>query len=144
MSYYHDLAFHLRLRQLPESEVVRVLQDVRELSVASGTSPDVEFGPADEYAASFPKGRQRIDLSLCLFVACVLTALAIGVWNMAADLRGTARLLSPGQSLLAFAGLFVVGATTAIGLLHRLPRAFRRQDRPDGTGRPSSVEQRRD
>lgn len=141
MSYYHSLAFQLRLRHLPEGEVARVLQDVRELSVASGTSPDVEFGPAEQYAASFPAGRQRFDLPLCVFLACLLAALVLGVGNVAADLRGAARLLPPGPSLLASAALLVGGATTAIVLLHRLPRAFRRQDRGQaGMRRPDAEE----
>lgn len=101
--------------------------EVRELALTSGLTPEAEFGRPEDYAGSFDRGRRRVDLALCAFVTCVVVILALASWNMAADLRGSARLTTPGQSLFVFALLFVSGATTDILLLHRLPRAVRRQ-----------------
>ncbi|PNI09456.1 hypothetical protein CXX84_04120 [Arthrobacter sp. AFG7.2] len=59
MSYERNLAFNLRVRGLPESEIAEVLDEVRAHQAASGSSAAAEFGPAEEYAKQFPKGKRR-------------------------------------------------------------------------------------
>lgn len=125
INYYRTLAFHLRLRQLPETRVAQILQEVRELSLASGSAPEAEFGPAQEYAEQFGRRQRRCTASLVVFSACLLACLAIQVLNMSAGLRGGDRLLPPGPTLLICAVLLVGGATFAVLYEHRLPRAFR-------------------
>ncbi|WP_432535556.1 hypothetical protein [Kineococcus arenarius] len=123
-AYYRDLAFHLRLRQLPEAEVVRVLEEVRELALTSGCAPEVEFGPAQEYAEQFDQRERRYAWGSRVFTVCGLLALAIGLTDVVAELRGE-DFLPPGSLLLIFAGLLVGGALVAVVHGHRLPRGFR-------------------
>ncbi len=125
--YYRALAFHLRLRQLPEAEVARVLHEVRELSWASGTTPEAEFGPAQDYADQFDRRKQRYGPGLVVFLVCLLAIFVLQVTNMVAGLGIGDRLLPPGPTLLTCAALFVGGAAFAIVHEHRLPRAFRRK-----------------
>ena len=123
-SYYRDLAFHLRLRQLPEAEVARVLEDVRELVEVSGSAPEAEFGPAQQYAGQFERRERRRSPSVLVFSACALLGLAVGLADVVTDLRGEA-WLPPGVRLLVFAGLLVAGGAFAVTYDSRLPRAFR-------------------
>ena len=138
IGYYRALAFNLRLRHLSEAEVTCILEEVRELSRAGGSTPQAEFGSAQSYADQFDRRKYRYGLSLVVFLACVLTAFLIQVMNMTADLRGGDRLLPTGLSLLTYAALFVGGATFAVLYEHRLPRAFRkihpRRHRADAEG----------
>ncbi len=127
VGYYRALAFNLRLRHLPEAEVARILEEVRELSRACGSTPQTEFGPAADYAEQFDRRQQRYGLSSVVFLACVLAVFFIQLMNMTADLRGTDRLLPPGPTLLACAALFVGGASFAVLYEHRLPPAFRKR-----------------
>ncbi|WP_229074474.1 hypothetical protein [Actinoplanes sp. DH11] len=124
--YYRSLAFHLRLRHLPEPEVTRILADVHDLARASGSAPAAEFGPAPEYAETFDSREQRYRLSHVVFLGCFLAGVLLVVGNMAGELRGGDRLLPPGPTLLTLAALFAGGATFAVLFEHRLPRAFRR------------------
>jgi len=126
IGYYRALAFSLRLRRLPEAEVARILEEARELSWACGSTPQAEFGSAQDYAEQFDRGRRRYGLSLVVFLACVLTGFFIKLMNMTADLRGGDRLLPPGLSLLTYAALFVGGASFVVLYEHRLPRGFRK------------------
>ncbi|MCA2215427.1 hypothetical protein [Jidongwangia harbinensis] len=124
IGYYRTLAFNLRLRHLPEAEVARILEEARELSWACGSTPQAEFGSAQDYAEQFDRRKRRYGLSLVVFLACVLTGFFIQLMNMTADLRGGDRLLPPGLSLLTYAALFVGGASFAVLYEHRLPRGF--------------------
>jgi hypothetical protein len=133
IGYYRSLAFHLRLQQLPESEVARILEEVRELSRACGSTPQAEFGSAQDYAEQFERRKQRWGLSLVVFLTCALAAFVLQVMNTTAVLRGGDRLLPPGPSVLTYAALFVGGACFAVLYEHRLPRAFRKE-RPQRHG----------
>jgi hypothetical protein len=124
--YYRALAFNLRLRQLPEAEVARILEEVRELSVECGSTPQAEFGSAQDYAEQFDRRKYRYGLSVGVFLACVLTGFVIQLMNMTASLRGSERLLPPGLALLTYVVLFVAGATFVVVHEHRLPRSFRK------------------
>jgi hypothetical protein len=124
VGYYRALAFNLRLRHLPEAEVARILEEARELSWACGSTPQAEFGSAQEYAEQFDRRKRRHGLSLVVFLACMLTCFFIQLMNMTADLRGGNRLLSPGLSLLTYAALFLGAASFVVLYEHRLPRGF--------------------
>ncbi len=128
VGYYRALAFNLRLRHLTEAEVTRILEEVRELSQACGSTPRAEFGSAQDYAEQFDRRKRRYGPSLVVFLACALTSFFIQVMNMTAGLRGGDRLLPPGLSLLSNAALLVGGATFAVLYEHRLPRDFRKID----------------
>ncbi|WP_337059925.1 hypothetical protein [Kineococcus sp. G2] len=123
-AYYRDLAFHLRSRQLPEAEVTRILVEVRELVRASGSAPEVEFGPAREYAEQFAGQERRHGWGPRVFTVCGLLGLVIGLTDVVAELRGR-EFLPPGSLLLVFAGLIVGGSVVAVVHGHRLPRDFR-------------------
>ena len=75
MSYYASLAFNLRLRRIPESKILEILREVRDLSQESGQEPEPQFGPASVYAERFPKGTAR-SLPTRLAIGCLALAIA--------------------------------------------------------------------
>jgi hypothetical protein len=83
MSYERNLTFNLRVRGLSEAEIAETLAEVRAHVDAAGTSAEVEFGTADEYAKQFPKRKRRTRGSLIttggvlLAVAYVLFAVLL-------------------------------------------------------------------
>lgn len=59
MSYEHDLAFALRLRGLSEARIAEAVREVQAHTLSAGTSPEDEFGTAEEYASTFPATKRR-------------------------------------------------------------------------------------
>jgi hypothetical protein len=53
MTYYAALAEALRTRRCTEAQVRNALMDVHETTARSGGTPEDEFGPARQYAATF-------------------------------------------------------------------------------------------
>ncbi|WP_298042451.1 hypothetical protein [uncultured Citricoccus sp.] len=82
MSYEHDLAFNLRQRGLPESQIVEAIEEVRTHTAATGVSAEAEFGPAEQYAESFPAVKRRNRGQRVVAVA-VLLAIAYGLASLA-------------------------------------------------------------
>lgn len=72
MSYEHDLAFNLRQRGLPESQVAEVIEEVRAHTATTGVSAEAEFGPAEQYAESFPAVKRRSPGQRVVAVAVLL------------------------------------------------------------------------
>jgi Flp pilus assembly protein TadB len=83
MTYERDLAFNLRLRGVPESQVAEAIEEVRAHTASADSSPEAEFGTAQEYAASFPavkrrsQGQRVIAVAVLLAIAYVVTALVL-------------------------------------------------------------------
>jgi hypothetical protein len=68
---------HLRMRRLPEKQIVDVLRSVDDLARESGRAPQEQFGPAAPYAGSFPKGStsstaRRVALSIVTVALAVM------------------------------------------------------------------------
>ncbi|WP_104169319.1 hypothetical protein [Cryobacterium sp. M23] len=87
MTYEHDLAFNLRIRGTPESQIAEVLEEVRAHASTTGTSAESEFGTPEEYASSFPKVKRRTRGSRVV-IAAVILALAYVVAIFAVALIG--------------------------------------------------------
>ncbi|MBB5748730.1 hypothetical protein [Micrococcus sp. TA1] len=83
MTYERDLAFNLRLRGVPEAQVAEAIEEVRAHTASDDSSPEAEFGTAQEYAASFPavkrrsQGQRVIAVTVLLAIAYVVTALVL-------------------------------------------------------------------
>jgi hypothetical protein len=83
MSYEHDLAFNLRQRGLPESQVAEVIDEVRAHTATTGASAEAEFGTAEQYAARFPavkrrsRGHRVVTIAVLLAIAYALASLAL-------------------------------------------------------------------
>jgi hypothetical protein len=83
MSYERDLAFNLRQRGLPESQVAEVIEEVRAHTATTGASAETEFGTAEQYAASFPivkrhsRGHRVVAVAVLLAIAYVVAALVL-------------------------------------------------------------------
>lgn len=83
MSYERDLAFNLRQRGLPESQVAEVIDEVRAHTATTGTPAEAEFGTAEDYAASFPavkrrsRGHRVVTVAVLLSITYVLAGLAL-------------------------------------------------------------------
>ena len=75
MTYEHDLAFNLRMRGTPESQIAEVLEEVRAHAPTTGTSAESEFGTPKGYASSFPKVKRR-TLGSRVVIAAAIIALA--------------------------------------------------------------------
>jgi hypothetical protein len=58
MSYEKDLVFNLRLRGLPEDQIMDALSEVKAHTLSTGAPPESEFGTAEEYALTFPKTKR--------------------------------------------------------------------------------------
>jgi len=58
MSYEKDLVFNLRLRGLPEDQIMDALSEVKAHTLSTGAPPESEFGAAEEYALTFPKTKR--------------------------------------------------------------------------------------
>ena len=125
-SYYHSLAFHLRQRHLPETEVTRILAEVHELCREGAVAPTEEFGPAQQYAERFEQRKRRYDAGTLVFIGCVLACGVITSMNVLARLGVGDRLLPPGLAVLAYVVLLAGGTAFAIGYGRRLPRKLRR------------------
>ncbi|MEU5882776.1 hypothetical protein [Spirillospora sp. NPDC047279] len=57
MSYFDDLARHLRERGVSAAEIEGTVADLTAYAEESGTDPDEEFGPAADFAARLTAGR---------------------------------------------------------------------------------------
>jgi hypothetical protein len=83
MSYERDLAFNLRQRGLPESQLAEVIDEVRAHTATTGACAEAEFGTAEQYAASFPavkrrsRGQRVVAVAVLLAIAYVVTALVL-------------------------------------------------------------------
>jgi ascorbate-specific PTS system EIIC-type component UlaA len=83
MSYEHDLAFNLRQRGLPESQLAEVIDEVRAHTATTGASAEAEFGTAEQYAASFPavkrrsRGHRVVAVAVLLAIAYALASLVL-------------------------------------------------------------------
>lgn len=82
MSYEHDLAFNLRQRGLAESQVAEAIEEVRAHTATTGVSAEAEFGPAEQYAESFPSVKRHSTGQRVVAVA-VLLAIAYGLASLA-------------------------------------------------------------
>ena len=124
MSYYNSLAFHMRLRKVPESRVTEILQEVQELSLQSGQDPEQQFGPASTYAQQFPAGPKR----------SIATRIAIALFNIGFVVllidvllrlfRDTHLDIGSVPILFIVIPIDIVIAACAIAVDHRLPKGF--------------------
>ena len=79
MSYYHDLAFRLRLRRLPEAQIGEILHEVQDLCEQAEQEPKEQFGPAAAYAGQFPTGTTMSPVNKAANVVLLVTVAAIVV-----------------------------------------------------------------
>lgn len=124
MSYYNSLAFHLRLRKVPESTVAEVLQEVQELSLQSGQDPEQQFGPASTYAEQFPAGQ---SWSRPTRIATALLGISVAVLMFDLSLRlFLDSHLAIGSVAVAFIviPLDIAIAACTVAAEHRLPKGF--------------------
>jgi hypothetical protein len=125
MSYYHSLAFYLRLRRVPESKIAEILHDVRELSQQSGEDPAQQFGPAATYAQQVPAGRVRSGATR-IAIAIFTIGLAVLVVDLLLRSFGDTHLaIGPVPLALIVIALDIPIVACVIALEHRLPSGFR-------------------
>lgn len=125
MSYYNDLAFQLRLRQVPEPQIAETLREVRNLSEESGQDPQEQFGPASTYAEQFPKGEKR-SRAMRIAIAILAATIAIEGFDLAqAVATDRALYVGPVRVFLIMLGIQIVTIVAAIVANHRLPEGFR-------------------
>lgn len=135
MSYARRLACALRRRGLTEDRISEVLADVRELTTATGTSAEDEFGSVEEYAQTFPQGRRRpVTPSRLGSWAVLLLAFGLHVLSVELRRRGAGPPLPWQATLLVWLAAFPAAAAVSALIDHRLPRR-RRPPSADVPGR---------
>jgi hypothetical protein len=79
--YLRDLAQALRERGLSGEATADALREIQSESKASGRPADEVFGPADQYARTFQRGKAwsggRIVISFAMAVAVAATAIQV-------------------------------------------------------------------
>ncbi|MGL5865254.1 MAG: hypothetical protein ACRCYX_05175 [Dermatophilaceae bacterium] len=123
MNYYASLAFHLRIRKLPEKQVGEIVQGACYLSRGSDQSPEEQFGPASTYAEQFPMGTTTSQPTR---IAVIVLCMVFGV--MASDLIMSLfwdeRLMVGGVRVLYLCvAAEVVVIVAALAADHRVPKS---------------------
>ena len=125
MSYYHDLAFQLRLRRLPEAQIVEILYEVQDLCEQAEQEPKEQFGPAAAYAGQVPKGTTMSSVNKAANVVLLVTVAAMAANLVLALLSGSSLRVGPVPVYFVLLAVQVVVIVGAIVADHRLPGAFR-------------------
>lgn len=127
MSYYHDLAFELRMRGQSEERVEEILREVEDFVRSAGGAPEDEFGSAADFATRYAK-RRRVTAGHWIFMPAIFAAIVLYIASLLLfDSGGPAvRPWVMGISLVV-----LVAAATAVATMvnRRLPRSFHRSGR---------------
>jgi hypothetical protein len=123
MSYYHDLAFHLRRRKCTEQQVLDVLRTAEK--AAEGGDPREACGDAEDDAAQHegPRRASPGQRALAPFgVAGLLCVLLHAIWPgwFSIDVPVLRQL----TGMIALLLLLAIGSIVAAAVDHRLPRGF--------------------
>jgi hypothetical protein len=130
VNYYRQLAFELRCRRLDEASIVEAMEDVHELSIASGSAPSATFGEAETYAATFAKGRTTSRGRIVTYLGAALAIAQIFIQTGLESHFDHELLFGPLKALWLI-GLAIIfgGIILGVAVDHALPRAFRTTER---------------
>ena len=130
--YYRDLSMELRMRKVPETRIAEILREVNEHSSVSGQPPEEEFGPAMDYAKSFPEQKgQTVSMKafMAVLAPCLLAqAYFLFSWSV---LDQAPVYVGPVRVTLLLMATQAVALVVAFTSNYRLPRGFTlTNDRP--------------
>jgi hypothetical protein len=125
VGYYGSLAFSLRLRGISESRIVEIMREVRDSSREAGQEPAQRFGPAEAYAAHFPKGNDR-SVPTRVAIGVVVVAFSVAAVDLFLRLTRDQPLQIAGVRLIfVLLAVKIVAVVAAIVADHRVPPEFR-------------------
>lgn len=125
MSYYSELAQDLRRRGCEEDQVLTVLNEVKEATQETGTTPEAEFGTPEEKASKHSGRRTRSTGQATLNgfgVVGMCCVVVYAIWPGLFDF--TNPVLSNFAGMIALLVLLVLGAFVAGFIDSRLPKGF--------------------
>lgn len=125
MKYYRELAFALRVRGLPEDDILSTLRDVQTHSTESNSDPREEFGDPNEFAKRFEKQTRTTIGKLFLMIATVSAIVVVLVGFALSALLELQLRVGPLCLPLAIAVVFViVGLAGGFMFDRRIPAGF--------------------